>query len=463
MIAPGPASSAQQPTHARYWLILVLFLVTTINYADRATISIVGPALKDEFKLDPVTLGWLLSAFSWSYALLQIPGGWLLDRLGSRGVYRWSIITWSFFTLAQGFIFGQEHQFTIHRLFWAPIVVSGAVVMLFSLRVLLGIAEAPSFPANSRLVAAWFPTKERGLAAAIFNSAQYFATVLFNPLMTLILKHLNWQWVFWIMGATGLVFGACWNRLVRNPRDHPGANAAEIDHIQRGGGLVDLDRPGAVPPKRPGVVIELLKNRMMLGIFLGQYCVNVLTWFFLTWFFIYLVQDRGMTMLKAGFVSTLPALCGFGGGILGGWISDLLLRRGRSLSVARKTPIVAGLLLSTIIIACNYVETQSAVIFFMCLAFFGKGVGALGWAVMSDVAPREATGLAGGLFNTFGNLAGIITPIVIGYILDQTKSFNGALVYVGVHGLLAVVCFVFIAGEIKRFELPPVRQQGGTP
>ncbi|HEX2860971.1 MAG TPA: MFS transporter, partial [Lacunisphaera sp.] len=195
-------------------------------------------------------------------------------------------------------------------------------------------------------------------------------------------------------------------------------------------------------------------NRMMLGIFFGQYCVNVLTWFFLTWFFIYLVQDRGMTMLKAGFVSVLPALCGFIGGVLGGWISDQLLRRGRSLSVARKTPIVAGLLLSTVIIACNYVDTQAAVILFMCLAFFGKGVGALGWAVMSDVAPKEATGLAGGLFNTFGNIAGILTPIVIGYILKHTGSFNGALVYVGVHGLLAVVCFVFIAGEIKRFELP---------
>jgi nitrate/nitrite transporter NarK len=132
-----------------------------------------------------------------------------------------------------------------------------------------------------------------------------------------------------------------------------------------------------------------------------------------------------------------------------------LLKGGRTLSAARKIPIVAGLLLSTAIVGCNYVDTQWAVIALMSLAFFGKGVGALGWAVMSDVAPREATGLAGGLFNTCGNLAGVIMPIVIGYILQWTGSFEGALVYVGVHALVAVVSFLVIVGDIRRIELPP--------
>ena len=194
---------------------------------------------------------------------------------------------------------------------------------------------------------------------------------------------------------------------------------------------------------------------MLNGLFLAQYCINVLTWFFLTWFPIYLVKDRGMSILQVGFVATLPALCGFAGGLLGGVISDGLLRAGRSLSVARKAPIVGGLLLSTAIVGCNYVEAQWAVIALMSLGFFGKGVGSLGWAVMSDVAPREATGLAGGLFNMCSNLAGIVTPIVIGAIVKQTGSFNGALVYVGAHALLAVVSFLVIVGEIRRVELPP--------
>lgn len=460
MIAPVPAAPANaKPTHVRWFIVSVLFLVTTINYADRATLSIVANDANfiKKFSLDPVTKGYLLGAFSLVYVALQIPGGWLLDRMGSNRVYRWSLLTWSFFTMAQGFVFGQEHQFTIPRLFWAPLMMSGAVLMLFGLRLLLGAAEAPSFPANSRIVAAWFPTAERGRAAAIFNSAQYFAIALFNPLMGSITHAWGWRCVFWVMGGLGLIMGLLWNKLIRNPREHPWANAAEVDLIQRGGGLVDLDQrgPAAKLPVRPGLLLDLLKNRMLLGIFLGQYCVNGLTWFFLTWFPIYLVQERGMTILKASFMTTLPALCGFVGGVLGGWVSDQLLRNGRSHSAARKIPIVAGLLLSSIIIACNYVDTQWAVIFFMSLAFFGKGIGSLGWSVMADVAPKEATGLAGGLFNTCGNLAGIITPIVIGYILKSTGSFNGALVFVGAHGLMAVVGFVFIAGEFKRFELTP--------
>ena len=136
-------------------------------------------------------------------------------------------------------------------------------------------------------------------------------------------------------------------------------------------------------------------------------------------------------------------------------VSDALLRRGVPLSAARKIPIVAGLLLSTVIVGCNYVSTQWAVIALMSLAFFGKGVGSLGWAVMADVAPREATGITGGLFNMCANVAGIVTPIVIGYILRETGSFAGALVYVGAHALLAVVSFLVIVGEIRRIELAP--------
>lgn len=429
------------PTRVRYGIVAFLFIVTTVNYADRATLSIVGPTLSKDLQLDSVALGWLLSAFSWTYVALQIPGGWLLDRLGTKRVYQWSILTWSFFTFLQGFV-------------GAVGAGMAAAVTLFTLRILLGAAEAPSFPANSRIVACWFPAAERGLASAIFNSAQYFSTVLFYPLMGALTHHLGWPWVFWSMGGLGLLIGLLWPQIIHSPRVHPRVNAAEVEHIQKGGALVDLDgAKSAGVQTRPGLIWELLGNRMLVGIFIGQYCINVLTWFFLTWFPIYLVKERGLTILKVGFVAVLPALCGFVGGILGGWISDRLLKRGCSLSFARKLPIVTGLLLSVSMVACNYVDSTAAVIFFMSLAFFGKGVGALGWAVMSDVAPREAIGLSGGLFNTFGNLAGAITPIVIGYILAGTGSFQWALVYVSAHAALAVASYLVIVGEIKRVEL----------
>ena len=192
---------------------------------------------------------------------------------------------------------------------------------------------------------------------------------------------------------------------------------------------------------------------MLVGIYVAQYCITTLTYFFLTWFPIYLVQDRGMTILRAGLVASVPAICGFFGGVLGGVISDGLLRRGYSLTLARKTPIVLGMLLSMSMIACNYVDAQWLVVVIMALAFFGKGVGALGWAVVADTSPREIAGLSGGLFNTFGNIAGITTPIVIGYLVQGTGSFASALVFVSANAALAIVSYLVIVGEIKRVEL----------
>jgi len=202
-----------------------------------------------------------------------------------------------------------------------------------------------------------------------------------------------------------------------------------------------------------GYLKQLVTNRMMIGIYLGQYCINTLTFFFITWFPVYLVQQRGMSILSAGLVASVPAICGFVGGVLGGVMSDFILRKGWSLTVARKTPIVLGMLLSTSMVICNYVDAQWLVVVIMALAFFGKGIGALGWAVISDTCPKEIAGLSGGLFNMFGNISSITNPIIIGYIIQNTGSFNGALVFVGANALVAVFSYLVIVGEIKRVNL----------
>ncbi|NBE56986.1 MFS transporter, partial [Streptomyces boluensis] len=261
------------------------------------------------------------------------------------------------------------------------------------------------------------------------------------------------------------------------PRTHPRMSKAELDHIADGGALVDMDAPTAADAdpaevaKRAaassgranlGHLKKLLANRTMLGIFVGQYFINTITWFFLTWFPVYLVQERGFSILEAGFVASLPALCGFAGGVLGGFLSDSLARRGVSLTAARKIPIVVGLLLSTTILICNYVSSSTLVVVIMSLAFFGKGLGALGWAVMADVSPKQIAGLAGGVFNTFGAVAGIVTPLVIGYIIDATGSFDLALTFVSVCAALAVVSYVVIVKDIKRLELEDIEGIDGT-
>ena len=231
-----------------------------------------------------------------------------------------------------------------------------------------------------------------------------------------------------------------------------------MGYIERGGALVNMDQPRRPRHRRAArrrwiTSRQLLQNRLMIGIFLGQFCINAITYFFITWFPVYLVQQRHMSVLNAGFVASIPAICGFLGGVLGGIWSDWLIRRKWSLTSARKTPIVAGMLMSMAMVICNYVDAQWLVVLFMAVSFFGKGVGALGWAVVSDTVPREIAGLAGGLFNMFGNISSITTPIIIGYIIQGTGSFNGALVFIAANALVAILSYLVIVPEIRRVEL----------
>ena len=440
----NPADVAA-PTRVRYLILLLIFAITTFNYADRATLSVTGSEMRAEFGFDAIRMGYIFSAFSWAYVLSQVPAGWLLDRFGARRVYAASIFLWSLFTLLQSTI---------------GVLGSGAaaVTALFVLRFVMGAAEAPAFPANAKVVASWFPTKERGTASAIFNSAQYFAAVIFTPLMAWLTHAFGWHHVYIVMGVAGFLLALTWLKVMKNPANHPGVNKSELEHIEQGGGLIHGHQTAADSRgghARWSVMRQLLTNRMLLGVYLAQFCINVLTYFFLTWFPIYLVQARGMTILQAGLVASLPAICGFLGGVLGGVLSDTMIRHGHSLTVARKVPIVGGMLLSVCIIGCNYVDTDWLVVALMSLAFFGKGLGALGWAVVADTSLKEAIGLSGSIFNMFGNMAGIVTPIVIGYLVAQSGSFNGALAFVGVNALITIFSYLVIVRDIKRVELSP--------
>ena len=426
----------------RYLILLIIFIVTAINYADRATLSIAGTEVAKELQLSAVSMGYIFSAFGWAYLLMQIPGGWLLDRYGSKKVYTYSLFFWSLFTFVQGFV-------DVFPLAWAG-------VSMFIMRFMLGFSEAPSFPANARIVAAWFPTKERGTASAIFNSAQYFSLALFSPLLGWLTFAWGWEHVFTVMGVIGFVLTGMWVKFIHNPTDHPNMSANELEYITKGGAVVDMDhkKPGAaVAGPKMHYIKQLLTNRMMLGVFFGQYFINTITWFFLTWFPIYLVQEKGMSILKVGLVASIPALCGFVGGVLGGVFSDHLIKRGATITLARKLPIVLGMLLASSIILCNYTDNTTLVVTLMALAFFGKGFGALGWPVISDTAPKEIVGLCGGVFNVFGNVASIVTPLVIGYLVSELHSFNAALVFVGCSALMAMFCYLFVVGDIKRMEL----------
>ena len=396
--------------------------------------------------LTPIRLGWLLSGFSWAYVLGQLPSGGLLDRFGSKRVYGTSIILWSIFAFLTGFAG-----------FLGP---SLAFTAIFILRLLSGLAQSPVFPGNGRIVAEWFPTDERGLASAIFNASQYFALPIFAPVFGWIIHSMGWRSTFWFMGLLGFALTAVWFTNVFSVKKHPRVSREEVDFIARGGGLVNTDADDKSKLKKNpltwSTVRMLLSYRMLVGVYIGQYCITTLTWFFLTWFPVYLLESRHMSILKAGFAAAVPGLCGGFGGILGGMISDELLDWGFSLSFARKAPIMTGMALAMTMIACNYTSAQSLMLLFMSISFFGKGIGALGWTVVSDTSPKGLVGMNGALFNFIGNMAGITTPLIIGYIVEKTHAFNYALIYVSLIAFCAIISYGPVVGEIKRIELQQV-------
>lgn len=434
---------ARENSYVRIWILMLILLLSAVAYADRSILSMSGSAMKDEFGLSAIQLGFVLSAFSWAYVIGQIPGGLFLDRFGTKKVYGITLGLWSLATLAMGFI----GEFASG--------LSGALMLMFGLRFALGLIEAPSFPANARVTIMWFPSAERGRASSLFSSAQYFAVAIFSPLSGWLVSRYGWEWPFFVLGAIGLIALLFWLGYMNEPRKHPGVSERELRHIVDGGGLVEIDslqERKAKPRVSRQLVKKLLTNRMLWCAYIGQYCVIALSYFFITWFPIYLVQARGMNILDAGFATVAPALFGFLGSISGGFISDRLIQRGWSLSWARKTPYIVGMLMAASLIIAAGLNSNFWIIAVMSFAFYGKGVaaGAGTWAIIADTAPKEAVGLAGAFFNGFGNIAGFTTPILFGVIVALTGSYGIGLIFVGAHCVVAALLFLFVMGPIER-------------
>lgn len=427
---PKPTKQRKR-SRARFMILSLLFVGTAINYLDRTNMAVAASAIQGDLGLDPVLMGLLLSAFGWTYAFMQIPGGWFVDRFGPRLVYGISLIGFSLFTLFQGF--GKNFA------------------TLFGLRLGLGVAESPAFPANSRIVAAWFPQRERALATGVYTAGEYVGLALATPFLFWLLSTFGWHSIFIVTGVIGLVFSIVWFKLYHDPKDSKYINKEEMDYIREGGGLAES--AGEVHKIKWSDVLHLFKYRQFIGICIGQFAIASTLYFFLTWFPTYLVQEKGITLLKAGFFGSIPYIAAGIGVLLGGLWSDKMVQRGISVGIARKTPIIIGLLGACSIMLANYTTSASLVIIIMSIAFFAQGMSAINWSLVSDIAPKELVGLAGGVFNFASNLAAIITPIVIGFIVSATNSFNGALVFVSAVALIGALFYIFVVGEIKRIEL----------
>lgn len=427
---PGDAPANERPTRTRLAIMLLLFVSVTINYLDRSNLSITAPAMRTALGLDTAQMGYVLSAFGWTYALCQIPGGWLVDRVAPRVLFAVLIVAWSLATILLGF--------------------TASMAGLMAVRMLVGALEAPSYPINNRVVTTWFPERERATAIGFYTSGQFVGLAFLTPMLVWIQTRLGWHMVFVATGVVGIVWGVVWYAVYRQPHEFPGTNAGEIALIRRGGGLVDLDRKVTARTRFSGAdLAHVLSSRKLWGVYFGQFALTSTLWFFLTWFPTYLVQERGMSFVKAGFLASLPFLAAFVGVLCSGLLSDAMVRRGASLGTARKVPIVTGLLLSTSVVGANYVSEPGLIVGFLALAFFGNGLASITWSLVSTIAPERLLGLTGGVFNFVGNLSAITVPIVIGY-LARDYGFPAGLAYIATLALLGAMSYVFVVGPVER-------------
>ncbi len=418
-------------TRVRYRMLALVFINVVINYLDRSNLSVAAPGLSKELMLSPIQLGSLFSAFGLTYAALQIPGGLLADRIGPRLLYALCLVTWSLSTVAQGLAKG--------------------FASLYAFRLATGAFEAPSYPINNRIVTSWFPDHERASATALYVSGQFIGLAFLTPALIALQHYTGWRGLFIATGLTGLAWGVIWYLFYRDPLEHSGVNNAELEYIEQGGGVLRRKEPDTAKKSawRKEDWIQVFSSRTLWGVYIGQFCVNATLWFFLTWFPIYLVQYRGLSFLKTGYLASIPFLSACAGLLLSGFVSDYLVTRGRSVSMARKTPIIIGLLLSGCIVGANYTDNTTLVILFMSLAFFGSGMALISWVFVSILSPRHLVGLTGGVFNFMGNLASIIVPLAIGFLVSG-GNFEPALVFIGTLGLAGAFSYIFIVGKIER-------------
>jgi sugar phosphate permease len=397
-----------RPSKGRWYVLLLISVMYLITYLDRVNISTAAPEISKEFGFDKVTMGVIFSAFAWSYALFQVPGGWLSDRFGARGVLTGVVGFWSIMTAATAAAF------------------SGA--SFIAIRFMFGVGEAGAFPGATRAMQLWYPRRERGLVQGVTHSASRLGAAIAPPIVVLIMSELGWRPVFYICGAIGLLWAAWWALTYRNlPEDHPLVNKTELQTIR------GVDSSGAInaPPmdqqtKVPWMTLISSPNMwaIMCAYFTYVYCL----WIFLSWLPSYLIEARHFTLIKVGIYASLPLFAGVIGDTVGGIATDWLLKRTGSAKIGRRTVAIIGLLGCAVCIVPAAL-TDDAIIAVCGLTasmFFLEFTIGPSWAVPMDTGGKYS-GTVSGMMNMAGNFGAAISPIVFG-VLAQGGNWQAPFI-----------------------------------
>ncbi len=402
--------------------LLLLFIAGIINFLDRGSLSIANQAIRGDLGLSATEFGVLLSAFSLSYGISQLPSGLLLDRFGPRIVLGGGLLFWSAMQALAGSVNSFSH--------------------FIMLRIGLGIGKAPFMPSGVKVINDWFPAKARGLPMGIFNSSTTFGQAFAPPILVVLMLAFGWRMMFLIIGGAGVAIALCWYAWYRNRERFP-LTAEEQSYLDSGAAPVTKTR---LSFKEWG---SLFKRRTVWGMILGFSGVNYTGWLYLSWLPGYLQAERGLSLANTGWVAAIPFLFGSIGMLVNGTVADRLAKKGYSLIASRKALICFGLVCSA---ACTLLVVQStstamAVAFISLALFFVHFAGTSAWGLVQVMAPSRMVASVSSIQNFGSFICASFAPVVTGWVVDTTHSFNLALVVCSCVTFAGALSYFFIVKD----------------
>jgi sugar phosphate permease len=426
-----PTGSSGVPRR-RWRIAFLLALGVLVNFFDRINLSVSRDALHDSFGLSLISFGYLSSAFSWTYAIMQMPCGMLLDRWGVRRVGRISAFLWSLSSFAAA--------------------VAPGLSWFFGARLLLGVSESPTFPANAKALGYWFTQEERSLATAVTDAAAKLSSAIGIPFIGILLFYLGWRWSFAATGFISLIYFVLFYLIYKNPSEDRELSAEEYQLILNGG----AQREDQTKAHRGSSLSYLLRQRKVYGLALGWGAYNYTFFLLLTWLPSYLSVSLHVDLLHSAFYTSVPWLFATITDVaIGGWLVDVLIQRGHNANRVRQTVLVVGTAFGLAIFGAASARTPAAALVWISLALGGLAAAApVAWTVPSLISPRESVGTLAGVVNLCGQIAAISAPIVTGYIVSASHSFAAAFVTATIILLLGIAGYLLLLGRIEPIPEP---------
>ena len=433
MATSGSIGQARLPRY-RWRIAWLLGFGVLVNYFDRVNLSVSHAALYTAFGISNVTFGYLSGAYNWTYAMCQLPIGVLLDKFGVRRVGRVSTCVWS---LAS---FGAA--------------ITPSLGGFFAARLLLGVGEAPTFPANAKAIGYWFPARERSFATSLFDSAAKLASAIGVPLIGILLLWAGWRWSFAITGFISFFYFLLFWKIYRDPGEDPGLSDAERAYIAADS---TTSTTALQTPSQQSSLSYLLRQRKVLGLALGFGSYNYVFYLLLTWLPSYFSAALHIDLLHSFLYTGAPWLFATLTDLfIGGWLVDVLIQRGWNANRVRQVVLIGGTAFGLGIIGAAHAHSAARALLWISVSIGGLAAAApVGWSIPSLIAPGNSVGRVGGILNFSNQLSGIAAPIITGYLVAARHSFGWAFGVSAIYLVIGIAGYIFLLGRIEPISLDP--------